>query len=119
MKKLSKSTWLLIGLLIALTALGTTLILTMPEEYIGFFKVHRWSEFHRVGLPDNEVLEYSEIDAGTLGYVHNLHSKGRGNFFHFILIGLVVFFIIHAVNRKKKFYMIHGCRDNVSIENYG
>ncbi len=60
MKKLSKSTWLLIGLLIALTALETTLILTMPEECVNFFKAHRWPEFHRAGLPDNEVVDSFE-----------------------------------------------------------
>ena len=118
MNKLSKSTWLLIGLLITLIALGTTLVLTMPEEYVDFFKEHRLSAFSERGFLTNENLVNEEGESGTYAFsrLHHFHPRPHVPVFLFIIAGIAIFIIIGVVHKKKMFYLMHGYRGNVSIE---
>lgn len=108
MNKLSKSTWLLIGLLITLTALGITLLVTLPEEYIGFFKFHRFNDFSREILNGENSPEYRE-------YYHFDHSRPFGSVFPFIFIVTGTVVIIVMVSKRRRLSM-HSFKRDVSAE---
>ncbi len=118
MNKLSKSTWLLIGLLIAITALGTILIVTMPREYVNFFEGHMLSKFSRTELLNNEYFsnENGELDTNALNRAHYFHYKPHGSVFLFIIAGIAIFIIIGAVHKKKRFRYMYKHRNNLSVE---
>jgi uncharacterized membrane protein len=107
MKKLTKSTWLLIGLLIALTALGTVLIVTVPEDFS--FRFHRFERINNEAALNNDTyMENQE-------YYHFNRAKTHGPKIIFILViaGAVLIF---AGIRKRTILSSQYFKRDVSLD---
>jgi uncharacterized membrane protein len=111
MKELQKSTWIFIGLIVAILILGTTLFLTMPEEWKSHFSegqfLHNECGFKTGNGQTTECNRQTTECNGHENFKNCQrnarfgHSRGHSFGFILILIALASIFLITRKNHQR------------------